>query len=179
MSNIILMNKSYNDELALPTVMNYCIGNHSTKKKCFSWGGTGVDTSNIDTAINDMYKVKNYFSKTNGKQLYHIVITIYSDTDSVDENYLKRKYKKESNICDAIVKPISKLIYDMGFQNCFFRHGDSSIVHAHFVINSVNWMDGRKLTNFKSFVFAIKQFALRQLYVNLGELVYRTGEEIE
>lgn len=49
------------------------------------------------------------------------------------------------------------MIYDRGFQNAFFIHNESICIHIHFVINSVSYKDGKKLTDIYNFQSSIRR----------------------
>lgn len=176
MSNLIVMNNSYNDPFALDMVMNYCAGTDCTYMKCEKWGGTGVDVSSIEAAIASMKGLKESCNKTGGKQLCHFVITVGKKTNSTNEKYLKSKRTYESNKCDEIAPRVSHFIYQQGFQNCFFKHVDSDVMHIHFVINSVNYLTEKKISNINTLANYILNFTRNTLFLGLRGICYRKSE---
>ena len=92
--------------------------------------------------------MKRIFSKVEGKQAHHIVVS-FGEFYDYWEAFLK-SYK----IADY---------FSSSFQVCFAVHRDKMNTHAHFIINSVSFVDGRKLDfgyseqeNFKNFVKQIQ-----------------------
>lgn len=180
MSNIIVMNKPYEDLNAVATVMNYCAGNTSEWKKCHCWGGMGVFTYSIETAAADMLYVKQYYEKSGGRQLCHFVLNLYTNTQSINPGYLRRQYTEMLNKATYLAPKTSEFIYGQGFQNCFFIHTDSDIVHIHFIINSVSYLSGNKIRNVGSLAFAMKEFLLDTCFFNCKDGIYfRKENEIK
>lgn len=175
MSNIIVIKNSYKDENSLKDVMDYCAGNNFDSPKCSFMYGVCSSDGSVDTAVENMMEVKEQYRKTGGKQLWHLVVTINTKTNSTNENYLLRKKRMEDKECDSLVSGISDYINSIGYQNCVFRHIDTNVAHMHIVVNSVSYMNGKKLTDVKSFVYGIKNYALHHHYINLGNVIYREG----
>lgn len=174
------MNNKYKDEMALYNVMHYCVGDTSDHYKCEYWGGYGVLTDSVDTAINEMNRIKLHYGKAEGKALCHIIITLYRNTDSKNKKYLEAKLEKERRECNWFAAGVSNFIYRLGYQNCYFKHVDSDHAHVHYVINSVNWMNGMKISNIKSFVYEIMKHLNSTYYLTTWRQVcYRNGDDID
>lgn len=176
MSNLIVMNNPYKDSFALDMVMNYCAGTELPYLKCEKWGGMGVDTSNIEAAIASMKEFKESCNKTGGKQLFHFVITLGKKPNSTNAKYLKNKRTYESRVCDSVAPQISNFIYQQGFQNCFFKHVNTDVIHIHFVINSVNLVTRMKIQNVNTLANYILNYARYSLYLGLQNICYRKSE---
>ncbi|MGN0735329.1 MAG: relaxase/mobilization nuclease domain-containing protein [Anaerovoracaceae bacterium] len=152
MSNIVVMNNTYSDEGALETVFYYCL------EKCEYWGGFGVRAISPREAIQSMQYIKEYWRKTGGKQLGHIVIGVDTNFDTGRE-YTRLQTAKDGAYLDDFAVIVSYLIYQEGFQNCFFKHvSKEGRPHVHYVINTVNVSDGKKLSSHSELAYGIHQF---------------------
>ena len=138
MSNIILMSKPYRDERALETVINYC----SNPEKIIGFYARGVNSTSTETIVDDMKFMKKYLGKEDGKQLCHFIMTI-------DSPY----YDRETIIkaCKEIVMMTCDYWNSEGYQICAFIHKSTKNspkrVHAHFVVNAVNLITGKRLSD--------------------------------
>lgn len=153
MSLIKITDNSYNDANALSDVFSYC-GNVN---KCVSWKGLGICLNNIHTAIDSMRVVQKIYGKEKGKHLYHIIISVDRKMYVRNKQELNSKIDTE-RICRSLIgMQICEYIYNMGFQNAYFLHDDSEYLHLHIIVNSVSYINGKKLTNLYRFVNDIKQ----------------------
>lgn len=153
MSLVKVTESSYNDAYALADVFNYC----GKMGKCIYWDGLGVCLHNIRTAMDSMRIIKRSYGKDSGKQLHHVIISIYRDMYVKNEQELKNK-KSTERICRSLIgMEICEYIYNLGFQNVYFLHDDAQYVHLHILVNSVSYMNGIKLTNLYSFRNNIEQ----------------------
>ena len=165
MSLVKFIEGEYKDIYALPNVLGYC-GN-----KSILWDGLGVCTYNVNTVIDSMKVIKKIYNKEDGKMLYHFMVSICRDYD--DEYFYEKNHKGsfEKGNCDMIATSLCEMIYNMGFQNAFFIHGDSTCYHIHFVINSVSYVNGNRLTNLYGFTNSIEYY-LKCNYRELNWLEY-------
>ena len=76
--------------------LHYCV------QKCEYWSGYSIRTDSIAYAIFDMIQIKKIAEKEDGKQLYHMLISIW-------RYYAKPIYKNEAVIEAAIFHRIQKL----------------------------------------------------------------------
>ena len=106
-----------------------------------------------------MIQIKKLAEKEDGKQLYHMVISIW-------RYYAKPVYKNkavtEDACCDLIGNDISQILYNMGYQNAYFKHNNNGNRHLHFIINSVNFISGNKLSGVKSICSQTTQYLQRE-----------------
>ena len=161
MSIIKVQNGDYYDNEAVKSVIDYC------HKKCDWWGGLGVRLDSIELAITDMMRVKDLAFKTSGKQLYHLEIHIAKRTlGCVVEKYNTDRFNEDLN-CRLVAMELSNILFEKGFQNCFFKHNKPDDAHLHFVLNSVNYKTKAKLTNVVGFSNELYHY-LRREYRYLG-----------
>ena len=123
----------YNND-ALEREFNYCV------KKCEYWSGYGIRTDSIESAIFDMRRVKILSQKEDGKQLYHMVISIRRPNENNNDK------STENTSCYLIGSEVSIILLNYGYQNAFFKHNDNGNIHLHFIINSVNFITEKKLS---------------------------------
>lgn len=148
MSNVIVINGAYDNEDALTNVFNYAY------KKSILWSGTGVRTTDLGEAIKSMQYVKQYWDKTDGKELCHIVINLGGNTP-------KYMCYVPEVLAEKVALSVSRLIYSKGYQNCYFKHiSDQNVLHFHFVINNVNLNDGKKLHSHSELAVEIHNYLI-------------------
>ncbi len=163
MSNLILVDRLYEDDNALECVIAYCLNvnryhldkfNNNIEYYCF-----GVNQLSPKHIIDSMVAIKRIYHKEDGKQLHHIVLGIYQSFDFGVEH--RKKW------ASLIAWDIGYYIYEKGYQNIVAIHiRYDGYVHFHIILNSVNYAIGKKLTNLKEFVNDINQF-LKSNYQNL------------
>lgn len=151
MSFIKMSNGSYYNLDAIEKEFKYCTD------KCEYWGGCGIRTDSINSAIFDMMQVKKFANKEDGKQLYHMIITIKSYT-AKDNN----RQMTENSCCRLIGYEVSQILYNLGYQCAFFKHKSNENIHLHFVINSVNFLNGNKLTGESTIINFIAKYLKRE-----------------
>ena len=116
-------NHSYNGEEALENVVNYVL-------RSGRYGGLAVDP---EYAVFQMQLVKQLWSKTDGRQVRHIILS-FSEHEVLD-------------YCDAMKYgyQICQYFGDR-FQIVFGLHTDTDHIHLHFAINTVSFADGSKFS---------------------------------
>lgn len=155
MSIVKLILKSYRDKDAVNDVMHYCLKSNGD---CSEWGGHGVCTISLQTAIDGFKQIKKFYKKEDGKQLHHFVVsisrTMYTENKS---EYLSKK-RTENISTRLIAYELSEQVFNEGYQNCWFIHTDTSYCHIHLLINSVNYKTGKKLNNLFNFKKIIETY---------------------
>ncbi len=83
--------------------------------------------------VRDMTAVKKSYHKTHGKQGEHYVLSLTPDNESTsDEQYME--------LADKIASYFSQ------YQCVYALHKDTQFRHLHFVMNSVNYTNGKKFS---------------------------------
>lgn len=178
MSNIIVINNSYKDELALYNVMHYCAGDTANHLKCQYWRGYGVPWSSVEAAIAEMNYIKQIYNKTDGKALCHFVVTLCRKTESNGKRYLEAKLERERRECDYFADALSLFLFMQGYQNCYFKHIDSDKAHVHYVVNSVNFRTGMKVKNVSSLAYAMMEYLNKNFYLtHWKNVLYRKADD--
>lgn len=89
-----------------------------------------VDISSPHNAARQIKAVKKFFNKTDGRQMYHYILSF---DEAVKDP--KKLYKIGLEIMDEF--------FD-GYQTIFAVHEDTDNLHIHFVFNSVSYVTGKK-----------------------------------
>lgn len=143
MAKLIVENQAYTNEDCIHNLINYITTDKETSQVLMV-ESFGVNPLNKETMISSMIRAKERVNRTNGKQAYHLIISIYRTKNSMS-NEQKITYGKN-------------IIYDIG--NYFLDHNIQSVlalqsekecnwdnVHIHCVINSIDMQTGLKITN--------------------------------
>lgn len=144
MSFIKSVNKPYNKKDDLKRMIDYVCN----KPNMVDYQIFGANVLNTEYALISMNAVKKRFNNCDGKQLYHIIISIYpSKYTEFDTKKIFARY---------VMNEVGFFIAKMGYQNVAAVHAIKRIdygvlgvqeenVHVHFILNSVSALDGHKL----------------------------------
>ena len=93
-------------------------------------GGLAVSTHDVNSAIRDFLIVKNIFHQNEGRQAIHFILSFNEEEEEIinADMALSLGY--------LIAKHYNK------YQVIFAVHNNTDNLHIHFVINSVNYIDG-------------------------------------
>lgn len=148
----------------MANVLDYTVRGHGYEDRVYS---PNVD---IYDCFNQFYKVKEYFGKTSGNPVYHFIVTYNSGIIKEDNFQKARMFSK--NIA-AYFADRYQVIY--GVHKKTLMHSNKkpvSYYHAHFVINSVSYIDGRmfsgSLSDIYEFLDHVKEVT-KDKYWNLIE----------
>lgn len=126
---VIVIRKHY--KLEKDTYLKHGCG-YALNDRSINPGGYGVSPYSLKDAYTQMLAVKKYYGKTSGNQLIHLVI---SYDDSVTS---------EDKACALSCKLAG--YYRKDYQVLYCTHSKDrhcSNYHAHIVVNSVSYIDGR------------------------------------
>mgnify|MGYP003533521665 FL=1 len=88
-------------------------------------------------AYNKMMKVKEYYRKTSGNQLVHIIV-------SFNAGISINKAIEYSKRIGAYYSDKYQIIYAIHYKNRETKRGEvSNSVHVHYILNSVNFKNGK------------------------------------
>lgn len=121
MPRLIMLNKDYSDADALADVVDYVLRSGIV-------GGVAVDP---EYAVEQMMLVKRLWYQTGGRQVRHFILSFADHEDLPIEDLLDSAYRVA-------------LYYGDRFQIVFGLHLDTTHVHLHFAMNTVNYLNGRK-----------------------------------
>lgn len=100
---------------------------------------------NIQTAKEEFEITKKQYSKTGGRQYFHIIQS-FSPNDNVDANTVNKIGIEMSE-------------YFKDYELIMTTHTDKEHLHNHFVINSVSFLDGKKYNQNRDELEKIKEFS--------------------
>lgn len=147
MSFIKYINKPYEDVNSLRNLISYCMNEqdcYGEKVQSVSNMIYGLCPLSFETAVNDFYIVKKLYNQLEGRQLNHLVISVYKEGVSKNSRIVSAKL-----ILDGVGK---KLMKD-GYQNlCFLHVKNDGNIHIHVIINNVNYITGNRLTNIQGYL---------------------------
>lgn len=115
---------------ALKDVLKYAKNEEKTEKEFFCEG----INCNVAIARDQFISVKEQFAKTTGVQAYHGYLS-FKETDITPE------------FAQKIGVEFAKRVWGKRFQVVVTTHLNTTHLHCHFVINSVSFVDGKKLQN--------------------------------
>jgi len=177
MSLIKVVPGKYDNCDALKKTFDYCTKKIYDGEGCKYWDGAGICSYSTDSAVFDMIQVKYYHGKMDKKQLHHFVIHLkrkeiddYCEYGSYGMKYDKRN---DQGFDTVIGLETCEIIYNLGYQNAFFLHEDSSCYHIHFILNSVNFITGAKLDSINHVVNKVFYYLKGQYrFLNFENIIY-------
>lgn len=146
--------RNTNDGLEyMNNALNYALSGHTDYDKRYS----------LNTDINNAYEqfllVKRYFGKTSGNPVFHFVV-VYNAKTTWGDNL---------EIAESISRSIAsyfsdryQLVYCIHRKPCNKKNGGcASIYHAHFIMNSVSYIDGKMFSGNQTEIYAFLDYIKR------------------
>ncbi|MDD6270036.1 MAG: relaxase/mobilization nuclease domain-containing protein [Oscillospiraceae bacterium] len=142
-----------NTDYGLPymnNVLNYVCYGHTDYDKLYSLN------TDVYNAYEQFLTVKRYFGKTSGNPVFHFVVVYNAKTTRGDN----------LEIAESISRSIAAYFTDR-YQLVYCIHkkprhkkngGCASIYHAHFIMNSVSYIDGKMFSGNKSEQYAFLEY---------------------
>jgi len=135
---------SYVNFDAVENVLRYVMRirkNESRQKELHSWGGLGVPVyAYPESVIKSFLSIQNAYgiNYRKGRRIFHEVITI-KDSEFA-------RIRSDYRILHQIIYEFCMWeYYQYGFQVVYAIHCDTrKALHVHFVVNSINYLDGHK-----------------------------------
>lgn len=115
--------------------LNYVVFGHTDRDKVYS--------ANIDIydAYNQFFAIKRYFDKTSGNSVFHFVTVFNTRTTRYDD--LEHTERICRNIADYF-NDRYQMVWCIHKKKTSKNYGGTaSVYHAHFVMNSVSYIDGK------------------------------------
>lgn len=160
MSNIVVFTKKdkYIDSNSINDVVKYVMDrSYNEKEGTLLSNAYGVNQLSTDYMIKSMENVNKRNNQTEGKQIYHFVVSIYK----YSATYLYRK-----GIAKLIQNTVGLYFYKLGYQIISGIHDDDGYIHIHCVVNNTNFITGNKLHNIQ-YIFNNLLGILRKEYKDL------------
>ncbi len=130
-------------------VVDYVIRGHSDKDHSFS---PNVDLSE---AYNQFYMVRQYFGKTSGNPVFHFIVSFSANSTWGDN------YKRAADFSRSIASYFAdryQVIGSVHKKHRYNKYGNCvSIYHAHILINSVSYVDGKMFAGNKSDIYSFSE----------------------
>lgn len=149
--------------------LNYVYGGHTDYDKRYSLN------TDIDNAYEQFLLVKRYFGKTSGNPVFHFIVS-YTPRTTWGDNYERAEYLSRS-----IAEYFSdryQLVYCIHKKPCSKKYGGcASIYHAHFVMNSVSYIDGKMFSGNRTEIYAFLEYIKRVTGDNSWNVEYGSDKE--
>lgn len=160
MSNVILRDLKYENVDALENIFSYGLGieKEDLNKRIpnVSWTAFGALSNTPQSAIDSFNMVKRLYEKTDGNLLHHVIVNIKP----------KRKLHDYFGVAQHIGYKLGTKLFKEGFQNALFIHEKNGYSHIHFIINSINYLNGKRIMSTGWLGMTINNF----LYTNFMQL---------
>lgn len=132
MSVFKIMYNKYGDIQDLKNLVNYAI----KPEHCIEgiYGAQGVLKGNSDEMYRQMYEIKNYFNKKNGRQALHFILSF------------SKEEEKFIGLREALEIGYAVAGYFAGWQIVFGVHTNENHLHIHFAMNTVSYVNGLKFS---------------------------------
>lgn len=145
MAVVKIVKQTYMKKIDRRNLIYYIMNPEKTEGKYTGAWGTG--SGDPGQVIEQMEKVKRAYGKEGGfRGLRHFIVSFEEENVSKEEAYF-------------IAYDIARF-YSRKYQICFGVHTDTEHLHIHFVLNTVNYMDG------KMFSEGICEMQELKMYVN-------------
>lgn len=117
----------------------------------------GSPNTSLDYPLEQMHYVKKYFDKTGGNPLFHFIV-VYNTRTAYD---VERAKSVTRMIADYFADKY-QIIWCVHEKHMAKKYGGvSSMYHAHFVMNSVSYVDGRMLGGSRSEIYTFLDYVKR------------------
>ena len=157
MAILKLIRDEYVNQDAMYNLVHYVLNANKMPSRCF--GGTGIS---LTSPADSMYKIKNVYDKTTGKQAEQFVLAFnYKESRLLNSYFIEQiayevcKYFEGVQVLFALHETGNTYISD--------DYGDNN-VHIHFVVNTVNMFTGNKFWLDYNNAFALKAYIQSVLY---------------
>lgn len=162
--------RNTNDELQyMHNTMKYVLSGHTDYDKRYSLN------TDIDHAYEQFLLVKKYFCKTSGNPIFHFVVVYDAKTTWGDH------LEVAESISRSIASYFSdryQMVYCIHKKPCSKKYGGcASVYHAHFVMNSVSYIDGKMFSGNKSELYAFLDYIKKVTRDTSWHIEYGSGKE--
>lgn len=153
MSILKIVNGSYTNSNAVQQLFNYITD--YKKSEGLVYGYNVIP----EFAVQMFMSVKSLYNQTGGRQTIHFIISLSPD------EAITAKAMFELSKCVAW--------YFYGYQVVFAVHTSQSCLHTHFMVNTVSFIDGKKLECDRMFKEAFYEYCAGIPILNLRDCVKR------
>lgn len=150
--------------------LNYVTNGHTDYNNRYSLN------TDIDNAYEQFLLVKRYFYKTSGNPLFHFIV-IYD---------AKTTFGKNIEMAESISRNIAsyfsnrfQMVWCIHEKPCSKKYGGcATIYHAHFVMNSVSFIDGRMFSDNKTEIYAFLEHIKKVTWDKSWHIEYGQDKDI-
>ena len=147
--------------------VNYVIHGHT------DFGNAGSPNVNLECAVEQMHYVKKYFDKRGGNPIFHFIV-VYNTKTAYD---IGRAKSITRHIADYFADRY-QIVWGVHEKRMSKRYGGvSSMYHAHFVMNSVSYIDGKMFRGDYSEIYAFLEHIKRMTNDKSWTLRYGSDKE--
>lgn len=140
---------------SLRGVLEYIYDDKLHNNRVTEKGGIGI--SNLFDAYDEMLLIKTIYNSTDKVEYLHIVL-------SLEKNECRNDVQPFTDICTMYCEFLHNLFCS---QVVFAIHQNTANTHAHFIVNSVNYYDGKKVHISFQNLMSLIQYA--------SDLLFRIG----
>lgn len=147
MSILKIVNGSYTNSDAVQKLFSYITDYE--KSEGYVYGHNVIP----ELTVQMFMTVKSLYSKINGKQVIHFIISFSPDETVTAEALFE------------LSKYVSRYFY--GYQVLFAVHTSQKCLHVHFMVNTISFIDGRRLECTREFKEAFLTYCTGIPYLNM------------
>lgn len=159
-----IVKETYEKINDLRNVISYTFGDHC---KCGLYGAQGLLTGTAAEMCADVMKEKKEFSKDSGRMALHIIVSF--------DKYMMEYVTPETAL--RIGYDISAVCFP-GFQVIFGVHDNTDNLHIHFVINTVSYCTGKKISRSSYEIQGMKKDMEKAVYSYKPHEYVKTIDEL-
>mgnify|MGYP002627204307 FL=1 len=133
----------------------------------------GSPNTSLEYPLEQMHYVKKYFDKTGGNPLFHFIIS-YNTRTAYD---VERAKSISRSVADYFADRY-QIIWCVHEKHMSKRYGAvSSLYHAHFIMNSVSYVDGRMFCGDYAEIYAFLDYIKSVTHDKSWKLVYGSDKD--
>ena len=138
-----------------------------------SYDCVGSPNTSLEYPLEQMHYVKKYFDKTSVNPLFHFIV-VYNTRTAYDLECAKSVTRTIANyFADRY-----QIIWCVHEKHMSKRYGGvSSMYHAHFVMNSVSYIDGKMFCGDYTEIYAFLDYIKSVTYDKSWKLVYGSDKD--
>lgn len=151
----------------LNNAVNYVVYGHTNPDN------VGSPNTSLECAVEQMHYVKKYFDKRSGNPLFHYIV-VYNTRSAHD---VERAKYISSQIASYFAEryQIVWCVHEKGMSK---KYGAvSSMYHAHFVMNSVSFVDGRMFGGNYADIYGFLEYIKSVTRDNSWKMVYGSDKD--
>ena len=153
----------------LNNAVNYVIHGHT------DYGNAGSPNVDLDFAAEQMHYVKKYYDKRSGNPVFHFVV-VYNTRTAYEIERAKSITRSIANYFAGRYQ----IVWGVHEKHMSKKYGGvSSMYHAHFVMNSVSYIDGKMFSGSYSELYAFLDYIKRVTNDKSWNNIYGSEKDYE